>query len=155
MTGMRTLSVTLSILAGLMLVPPEARAGDWRAVENLAAGSRISVKAKFRTLCDFHRATDTVLICQPAQHSILTGPGEISFDRARVREVRLERSDHTNTAVGAAIGAGFGAAVGASARNPSLTPGGSALLLGGAGSIIGGFVGRDFPILHGKVIYKR
>jgi len=30
-----------------------------------------------------------------------------------------------------------------------------AFLLGGGGAIIGGFVGRDFPIFHGKVIYKR
>ena len=152
---MRNLSVTLSILAALLLMSEQARAGDWRAVENLAAGSRISVKIRFHTLCNFRRATDDILICQPAHPSILTGAGDISFERKRVREVRLERSDQTNTAVGAAIGAGVGAVVGASARHPSLTPGGSALLLGGLGSVIGGFFGRDFPIVHGKVIYRR
>jgi hypothetical protein len=37
----------------------------------------------------------------------------------------------------------------------TLSSGGAALLLGGGGGIIGGFAGRDFPIFHSKVIYKR
>jgi hypothetical protein len=52
-------------------------------------------------------------------------------------------------------GVGWGATVGASLSNPSLNREGEALLLGSIGAIAGGFFGRDFPLIHGKVIYKR
>jgi hypothetical protein len=152
----RTLKIVLSTLAGLILVSAaQAQTGDWRAVKNLAPGTRISVKTRFHVLCDFLQATDAMLVCEPIRRASLLATGEIRVDRQRIREIRLEHSDDANAAAGAAIGAGVGAAVGASANRPSLTRGGGALLFGGAGAIIGGSAGRDFPILHGKVIYKR
>ncbi len=156
MRCMQTLKIFCSVLAWLVLASAaQAQAGDWRALEHLAPGSRISVKIRFHVLCDFRGATDTILVCEPVRRRTLIGPGVVTFDRKRIREVRLEHSDEANTAIGATLGATVGAAVGASLRSTSLTRGGSALLLGGAGAIGGGFAGRDFPILHGKVIYKR
>jgi len=156
MRCMKTLKIFCFMLACLMFASAaQAQAGDWRAVQQLAPGSRISVKIRFHVLCDFEGATDAVLVCEPVRRPTLMGPGEFRFDRKRVREVRLEHSDDANTAVGAAVGAGVGATVGASLSPRSLTSGGSALLLGGIGGIAGGFFGRDFPILHGKIIYKR
>jgi uncharacterized protein YcfJ len=153
---MRTLDVVLSMLAGLILVSDAlAQAGDWRAVENLAPGTRISVNLRFHMLCDFRRATDARLVCEPVRRPILIGPREITFDRKAIREVHLEYSDDANTAIGAAAGARVGAGLGAALGNSSLRSGGGALLLGGAGAIIGGFAGQNFPIVHGKVIYKR
>jgi outer membrane lipoprotein SlyB len=96
-----------------------------------------------------------VLICEPVRHPTLLSQSERRFERKRTREIRLEHSDQTNGAVGAAVGGGIGTAVGASLSNPSLNREGGALLLGSIGAIAGGFLGRDFPLIHGKVIYKR
>jgi hypothetical protein len=80
---------------------------------------------------------------------------EAVYPRDKIRDVRLEHSDAANVATGAAIGGGIGAAIGASAHNQSLTRPGGALLFGTGGAIIGGFFGKDFPITHGKTIYRR
>jgi hypothetical protein len=152
----RAIEIVFPLLAGLILIPAaQGQAGDWRAVENLAPGSRISVKIRFHMRCDFRRATEAALFCEPTQRGPFFGPHEIRFDRKHIREVRVEHSDDANTAVGTTVGGAVGAAVGASVGNSSLSSGGGGLLFGGAGAIIGGFAGRDFPILHGKVIYKR
>ena len=133
----------------------QAQTGDWQAVENLKPGTRISVKARHRVRCIFQGATLDELTCKRSDRLFRTLSSEIVFDRQSVREVRLERSDEANAAVGAAIGAGAGAAAGASNGNGTLTRGGGALLLGGIGAIVGWFFGADFHILHGKTIYKR
>jgi uncharacterized membrane protein len=82
-------------------------------------------------------------------------PAEITFDRRSIREVRLERSSNANAATGAAIGAAVGAAIGATNGNGTLTREGSGLLMGGIGGIVGHFVGKEFPILSGQIIYQR
>jgi hypothetical protein len=136
-----------------------AQTGDWQAVKNLQPGTKISVQGghSFHNLCIFEHATDEQLVCQ----HILRGPrgafipSERVYERKRLREVRVEHSDAANMATGAAIGGGIGAAIGASAGNGSLTRGGTALLLGTGGAIISGIFGRDFPVAHGKVVYRR
>ena len=135
----------------------QAQPGGWRAVENLKPRSRISVKVHLRTICFFVRATHDELVCElPADHRIPFGPSQLTFDRQSIREVRLEHGEAADAALGAAIGGGVGAAVGASVKGSgSLTRGGGAILLGAIGGLVGGFFGRDFPPLHGKVVYKR
>jgi hypothetical protein len=151
---MRTLKIFLSLLAGLILVSAaQAQTGDWRAVESLAPGTRISVKIRFHMLCDLTRVTDAALMCELVRQRIR--PGEMTFNRKLIREVRLEHSDYANTAIGASLGGGVGSTVGASLGNRSLDRPGSALVLGTVGALVGGAFGRDFPIFHGKVIYKR
>jgi hypothetical protein len=143
----------------ILILTPVVRAqtGDWRAVENLKPGSRISVKTGHRTICFFVGATHDELTCElpRRRRGVLFGPGELTFSRQRIREVRLEHSEAADAAVGAAIAGGIGATVGASVKGSgALTRGGGALLLGGISAIIGGFVGRDFPIVHGQIVYK-
>jgi hypothetical protein len=134
----RAVEIGFPLLAGLILIPAaQGRAGNWRAVENLAPGSRLSVKIRFHMLCDFRRATEAALVCEPTQCGPFFGPHEIAFNRKYIREVRWEHSDDANTAVGTTVGAAVGASVG----NSSLNGGGGALLFGGAGAIIGGFAG--------------
>jgi hypothetical protein len=133
----------------------QAQTGDWQAIENLKPGTRISVKARHRVRCVFQRASQDELACERFDRLFRTLPSKIVFDRQSVREVRLERSNEANAAVGAAIGAGAGAAAGASSGNGTLTRGGGALLLGCIGAIVGWFFGANFHILHGKTIYKR
>ncbi len=144
-----------------MLAPSAlAQKGDWQAVKNLSPGTKISVRYThfpIHNMCIFQGATDDQLVCE----RILRGPSrvfippEAIYDRKRVREVHLENSDAVNTAAGVAIGAGAGAALGALNGNGAVTRGGGALLLGGIGGIVGGFAGRDFPIVHGRVVYRR
>jgi hypothetical protein len=152
------------LLAPLLLASiAVAQTGDWQAVKNLQPGTRISVRSGrpfIRNTCFFLSATDDQLVCERAVHArrrmiIPPIPPEAVYERSKVREVRLEHSEATNTVAGAGIGAGIGAALGASANNGTLTRGGSTLLLGGIGALIGGSFGRDFPVIHGKVVYQR
>jgi hypothetical protein len=134
----------------------QAQTGNWQAVENIKPGSRISVKAEHRVRCIFRYATDDELVCKRIHRGLFrSAPPEIAFDRPSVREVRLEKSDEANAAVGAAIGAGVGAAAGASNGNGTLTRGGGALLLGALGAVIGWSFGSEFHVLHGKIVYKQ
>ena len=157
MPRMRQLRIIASLLVfTLIFSSAQAQTGDWRAVKNIPRGSPISVKVRVRILCIFQSATDDELICtrtNPLPSPI--GLDDLRFDRREIREVRLEHSEATNATVGDAIGAGVGAAVGASSNDGTVTRGGGALLIGGIGGIIGGFFGRDFPILHGKIVYRR
>jgi hypothetical protein len=137
----------------ILLSAAQAQTGDWRAVENLAPGTRISVKIRFHMLCNVTRVTDAALMCDLVHQRIR--PGEMTFNRKLIREVRLEHSDQANTAIGASLGGGVCVTVGASLGNRSLDRPGGALVLGTVGALVGGAFGRDFPIFHGKVIYKR
>jgi hypothetical protein len=156
---MKPIRAIFFLSALLLATAATAQTGDWEAVRNLPPGTRISVRDghPFHNLCIFQRATDDQLFCERILHGLSRGmiPPEAVYPRDKVRDVRLEHSDAANVATGAAIGGGIGAAIGASAHSPSLTRPGGALLLGTGGAIIGGFFGRDFPITHGKVIYRR
>ena len=155
---MRKLQLVVPLLAILFSVPAaRAQKGDWHAVQNLQPGTRISVKTLVPLMCFFESATDDELVCSIHRRGpIPTFSSVRRYDRRRVREVRLEYSEAADTALGAAVGGGAGAIVGAAAGgNGTITRGGGALLLGGIGAIIGGAFGRDFPLAHGRVIYKR
>jgi len=155
----RQTPITLCILALFILpTPTQARkpGGDWQIVKNLAPGTRISVKSKFRDLCVFESATDTTLVCEPALlGTAITNPIPLRFKRTKVREVRLEFSDSENGVLGAIVGGGVGAVLGAIGGGQTYSRGGSALLVGGLGALVGGVVARNFPIRHGAVIYRR
>ena len=152
------------LLAPLLLAAGAlAQTGNWQAVQDLQPGTRISVRANHsfgRNPCFFLSANDEQLVCERVLHSrrrmiISPIPPEAVYQRSRVREVRLEHSEAANTMAGAGIGAGVGAALGASVNNGTVTRGGGALLLGGLGALVGGSFGREFPIIHGKVVYRR
>jgi uncharacterized protein YcfJ len=131
----------------------QTQSSDWSLVEQLRPGTPISVKGRLRVQCNFRHADEKQLVCDPrTQGGFLRPP--IQLPRELVREVRIERVE-ASTVAGAAIGAGAGAALGASSGNGTLTRGGSALLGGGIGGLIGGTFSRQFPFLHGKVVYER
>jgi hypothetical protein len=149
---MRQIKAIFFLSAALLLASTSlAQTGNWQAVKNLQPGTKISVRAAspFHNLCIFERATDEQLVCEHILHGPRGAfiPSEYVHERKRIRKVRLEHSDAANMATGAAIGA--------SSSNGSLTRGGGALLLGGVGALVGGIFGRDFPVIHGKVIYRR
>jgi hypothetical protein len=156
---------TIPFLVAPLLLAASALAqtSGWQAVKNLQPGTRISIRTDhlfIRNTCFFLSATDDQLVCERAVHSrrrmiIPPIPPEAVYERRRVREVRLERSEAANTMAGAGIGAGIGAALGASSNNGTLTRGGGALLIGGLGALVGGSFGREFPVIHGKVVYRR
>ena len=147
--------ILLLSTALLLASTAPAQTGDWQAVKHLQPGTKISVH--FRNLCVFEHATDEQMVCEHTLHGPRGAffPSERVYERRKIREVRLEHSDTANIATGAAIGGGIGAAIGANASNGTLTRGGSALLLGTGGALIGGIFGRDFPVTHGTVIYRR
>jgi hypothetical protein len=151
----------ISLVSTILLLASIARAqtGSWQAVKDLQPGTRISVQgaSRFHSPCIFEQATDEQLVCEYILHGPRRAfiPSQRVYERKKIREVRLEHSDAANMATGAAIGGGLGAAVGATAGNGTLTRGGGALLLGGIGALVGGTFGRDFPITHGKVVYRR
>ncbi len=132
------------------------RSGSWDAVKRLHAGDYISVKTAFpfRTLCLFVRATGDELICSPIKRGpTRTIPDRLRFRRAKVREVRMERSDNANrAALGAIVG---GAAATAAAINNPASRGFSAVIAGVMGSGIGGTIGGILHVLHGRIVYKR
>jgi hypothetical protein len=158
---MRHLRIYRSVLATLFFAPTAfAQTGNWQAVKQLEPGMKISVQVDHHSLhstCYFQRATDDQLFCERVLHGVsrVLIPPDAAYDRKEIREVRIEHSDRSNTAAGAAIGGGVGATLGAANGNGTLTREGGALLLGTVGALIGGSFGRDFPIFHGKVIYRR
>ena len=137
----------------LAAAPAQAQTSDWRAVQQLRPGTAISVKGRFRVQCNFREASETELVCsQRTQGRFLRPP--IVLPRAQIRQVRIERAEASALA-GTAIGAGAGAALGANSGNGALTREGSTLLGAGIGGLIGGTFGRQFPFLHGDVVYER
>ena len=155
---MRKLYCVAAILAMLVSVPgARASKGSWADVKRIQPGTRISVKTSVRLNCYFVSATDDELVCSMQVHGPLwTTSYDRRYERRRIKEVRVEDSEATGSAVGAAVGGGVGAILGAVAGgNGTITRGGGALLLGGLGAIVGGIVGRDFPLVHGDVIYRR
>src|SRR5882762_4356309 len=96
----RFISVTL-VLLSLSASDSQAQTGDWRAVQNLQAGTLISVKAKHRVKCQFLRATDDAVSCEVIRSGLLgtiSQATDLTFDRQSVREVRLEHTDGSNAA---------------------------------------------------------
>jgi hypothetical protein len=154
-----------SALAFLLFTPAAlAQTGDWQPVMELPPGTSISVKAGHffaHNLCTLQSVTEETLVCERIQHgpgALRSSPAHVfTYDRKSVREVRLEHSDVANTALGAAVGAGAGAAIGGSLspRRTGYSRAGGALLLGTIGGLMGGVFARDFPIVHGRVVYKQ
>jgi len=159
----RTRTIPFLLTPFLLAASALAQTGDWQAVKLLRPGTRISVRSDhlfIRNTCFFLSATDDQLVCERAVHSrqrmiVPPIPAEAVYERSRVREVRLERSEDANMMAGAGIGAGIGAALGAGINNGTVTRGGGALLIGGLGALVGGSFGREFPIIHRKVVYRR
>lgn len=78
---------------------------------------------------------------------VLPIPNEVVHERKRVREVRLEHAGTVNSLAGA----GIGTALTAGANNGTVPR----LTLGVLGAVFGASLGSEFPIIHGKVIYRR
>jgi len=150
------------LLTLLCVASAQAQSRDWKVVKQLAPGTPISVKYGsfwLHNRCVFESASDDVLVCERVLYgtSRLFIPPEAVYRRKLVREIRLEHSDASNIALGAAVGGAVGGALGAAASGDTHTRArvGAGLLVGMGGAAIGGLMGRDFPIRHGKVIYRR
>jgi hypothetical protein len=150
------------LLTLLCVASARAQSRDWKVVEQLAPGTPISVKyGRFwiHNRCVFESATDETLVCERTLYgySRLFIPPVAAYRQKLVREVRLEHSDASNITFGAVIGGAVGGALGAagSGDTHAQVRVGLGLLVGVGGAAIGGLIGRDFPILHGRVIYRR
>ena len=150
------ITLVLIVLSAADAKPKQQSKGSWDTVENLIAGTPISVRARapFHLMCYFERATDDQLFCQPL-HPRLSTRTDYIFERREIREVRLEHSEATNEMLGAATVGGVMAAIGAAGNGSNVTRGGAALLGGAIGALFGGIFGRDFPLFHRGVIYRR
>ena len=156
MNSVRGLFRTVATLTFVLLTwtaQPWAQTSNWSAVQQLRPGTPISVKVRFRVQCNFHYADEKQLVCDPRLRGRFPRP-PITVPRAQIHQVRIEKVE-ASTMAGAAIGAGAGAALGASSSNGTLTRQGSTLLGAGIGGLIGGTFGRQFPLLHGEVVYQR
>ena len=147
------------VLVSLLASTAQSQTGDWHAVENLQTGTLISVRAKHRVKCTFVAATADMVTCQLITGGLLGTVSKAAikmiFDRQNVREVRLQHSDGSNTAVGAVVGAGVGAVFGAVGRNTDLNRGASTVVGAGFGALLGGFLGLVLPLRHGRIIYRK
>lgn len=146
----------------LSVASARAQSRNWNVVEQLAPGTPISVKyGRFwlHNRCVFERATEEVLVCERVSYGMsrLFIPPVAEYRRKLVREIRLEHSDASNIAFGAALGGAVGGALGAAGSGDTHTRArvGTGILVGMGGAALGGFIGRDFPIRHGKVIYRQ
>jgi hypothetical protein len=150
------------LLTFLCLAGAQAQSQDWKVVTQLAPGTPIAVRyGRFwlHNRCVFESATEAVLVCERVLYGYnrLFIPPEAVYRRRLVREIRLEHNDASNIAFGAVIGGAVGGALGAAASGDTHTQArvGAGLLVGMGGAAVGGLMGRDFPIRHGKVIYRR
>jgi hypothetical protein len=150
-----------TLLLFLLAAKTQAQQGDWQVVKNLPPGAVISVRYEHFPIhirCIFQNATDDRLDCARILHSPRVTPvgPELSYERNKIREVRLEHSDTSNTLFGAAIGAAVGGALGAARSGDTHAQARvvSGLIVGVGAAMIGGFLGREFPARQGKVIYR-
>lgn len=149
----------ITLLAASLLLASSALAQgqSWQNVQDLPPGAPISVKATHRIPCSFVAATNEELVCERIirGHFVVPASYQFRFERRSIREVRMERPDR-GALIGAGIGAGAGAAIGAAAwhAQSGYTRGGTALILGGLGAVIGGAIGHEHPLAHGEVIYR-
>jgi hypothetical protein len=160
---MRQLQIyKLLLLTFLCVVSGRAQSRDWKVVKQLAPGTPISVRyGRFwlHNRCIFESATEDVLVCERVLYgtSRLFIPPEAVYRRKLVGEVRLEHGDASNIAFGAVIGGAVGGVLGAtgSGDHHARARVDLGVLVGTGGAVLGGVIGRDFPIRHGKVIYHR
>jgi outer membrane lipoprotein SlyB len=123
-------------------------------MQNLKAGTRISVTTREHRLCFVEYATQDELVCKVPESRLARLPSTMTIPRGQIREVRLLRSQAKDGWTGAAIGAGVGAAVGGGTGTGSRGARAFVGVLGGA--LIGSVVGTMVPIFQrGKIIYKR
>jgi hypothetical protein len=151
----------ISLMLVVLLVASNAQArtntSDWRAVENLKAGTDVIVKAQHKYFCRVEGANDDQLVCE-VRHGRFFQTTTLVIPRAEIQEVRTLPNQAKDAWIGAGIGAGAGAiAAGTTSRD---YPGFHAFVGGVAGAGAGALVGGIVPIFellikHGKIIYKR
>ena len=150
-------SVALTVM--FFALAAHAQVGDWREVQNLPAGTPVTVQAQRRLRCQFERATDDKLFCEIVLNDrFFSASREVAFDRRSVQQVSLELRQEGNGAIGTAVGAGIGAALGAAVDRPqrSGTSRGDSALVGGAfGGLVGYIVAKGTPRVEHKVVYQR
>ena len=160
---MKTQSLLMMVIWGCLFAgyagaqtsrQPQNPRADWRVVEQLSAGTAISVKGQgwHRFRCKVTEVEEQTLECQA---ETLPGPNLFEppvfhFRRSEIRQIRLEHPDGTAAVAGIAVGTA-GAVVGA--RGPGGPNPLGAMLLGGLGGLIAAGIGHTFPI-HGDVIYQ-
>lgn len=163
-TGRRKQQIFSSTLVMLLLassVPAQtgrssrqAQLGNWRVVQNLEPGTRITVKARKSYRCSFEYATQDELVCEGRRAFAIRRPSPFIIPRAEIREIRVQPNQAKHGRIGAGIGAGVGAVAGASQARSYRGTHAFFGALGGA--LFGSVVGMAVPIFRrGKIIYKR
>jgi Uncharacterized protein conserved in bacteria len=133
---------------------PQVQKGSWIFVQNLEAGTLITVKkTRGVELCHFARASEDDLECRTVGDPyLLRRAKNVTIPRNDIREVRLPPNQTRHGWAGAGIGAGVGAGLGS--RNKA-SRGGGAFVGALGGALIGGLAGMIVPIFkRGKLIYK-
>ena len=168
--------VASCVLAGQVraqVAVPTPRRGKWDFVENVPRGSLLAVKwtvAENRTQtvhCVFHSANETELVCGHWSRPISSpypvfrpsNPDRYEFSRQQIVQVRIENEEwqsSQSTFAGALAGATLGGVVGyncCGAKGGERAAGALGLSL--LGAVVGGTVGRLFPLARGRVIYEQ
>ncbi|HZS54662.1 MAG TPA: hypothetical protein VFA65_09685 [Bryobacteraceae bacterium] len=139
-----------------VLIPAlKAQTGDWGDVEKLAPGTSISVVKRHGGInCTLARVTDSELDCI-WQHDYVNR--RYVFVRNQLRELRLDKPEHTHMIAGAIIGAAAGGLAGlvvaTRSNDPETRVAAPAIFALGIGSLAAG-IGYCIH-QHGPVIYRR
>lgn len=135
---------------------PQGPLHDWGGVVLLAPGMPISVEVgKHWHGCSFESANGEWLECSSGGAGAFAGRTRM-FRREEVRRIRFEDKAES-TLAGGLIGMGVGVGVGAlrGGGTSGYTRGGTEFVLGGIGALIGGAIGHEAPMVHGRLIYER
>jgi hypothetical protein len=156
---MRKAFILVVLAVAFFASAAHAQVGDWHQVQKLPAGAPITVQTRNRLDCRFEHATDEKLFCEfVLRGRFLSTSRQMAFDRRRVQQVSLDIMRERNGAIGAAVGAGVGAASLAAVDKPQdsgYSRGGSALLGGAFGGLVGYVIAKGTPRMEHKVVYQR
>jgi hypothetical protein len=148
----------ISLLTASLLLAScaPAQVKSWQNVQDLPAGTPISVKAEHRIRCVFVIATDQELVCEPPIPGQFMFPGshQVRLERRSIHEVRRGRVDRGRPNKGDLIGAGIGAGIGVGIGSRCTTYCGNVTaLLGILGAAFGAGIGH--AVAQGEVIYRQ
>lgn len=135
----------------------DSQTNDWRVLQKLDPGSFIGVGVldhRGRRECTLLTVTDSELTCDSERGSFIR---HLTFQRDRVRDLRLEHPENHHLVIGAVVGGAIGAIIGGLLAGRSNDPEavtadpGLGILFGAS---LGAGIGRAIH-KHGPVLYRK